>query len=311
MEPADVLVFTYAAVLDYLDVDELPRGFPEGCAGRRAMPSLTTDALLTGLALSQSGVRVDAALSAPGSSPYAQAATKMISDTIRRVRFGPDRGTPLELHIRSSDGNSMWFSAPSAGVSSLYEADLSGLNGDWLLVDSFRWLEPARMRAILPRPNKGLYVNFGKQRVEEAIDCLTPWLGFAPQKLVVQISLGAVNPATASQLVDLIRRESSDFLLIATLSSNGLVIADAAHQVWESAAQIPQVMNGADPSGAGAAVAAALLLMLLRSDVLDFRLAATALALAGAKQCGIDGALDATSRKAWIERLSSISPIMA
>ena len=306
LSKADVTVLGYLAVERRLYVDCLPQYPVEGSTGSEQIPSITNDAPVVALALSQAGVCVDAALNNPGStSSPARAATDLLQRKTRQLRMGPDCGEPLEIHVIDHGGNRLWFSDPSCGVSSLYSVDVAGLSGRWTYLDAFVWIDATWLRNKLPAYHDGLFINLGKRTTESASRVIDHWVHDLAGKIVVQVSLGPSDVSSAIEWAKDTFENQRAGSLVVTLGASGLVLVDKYNCEFVPGSPVDVDGKVADHSGAGAAVSAAYLREMLASEPMSTRTLAERLALAGARQCQTQGCLDSASREEWLSTLAS------
>lgn len=299
----DVLAIGYLALLDRLSVDSLPRGDGDGAVGRRLAPSLTCDAPLVAMHLWEGGIAAAFAGSNPGTGRGD--VLRFLHQRLSHVVIGPDLGTPFELEVTGSDAQRMWLNDPNPGVQSLANMSLPAelaSDGDLVYVDSYPWLVDAAVAACsrLSIRDRILYVNLGQLSPDEFEPLARRWLSWWPaDRIVIQVSIPALADLKEREVTLARLASTGAWYTIVTSGKGGLGVSDHSDHVWVAA---PEVSEPIDTSGAGAAVAAALIRRVRLGDVHRLRQLGAELAAAGARQCTVDGGLPARATKEWLKQ---------
>ncbi|MGW9211310.1 hypothetical protein ACWGR4_30575 [Embleya sp. NPDC055664] len=274
-------------------MDTIPRGDGVGRSARTMRTTLTCDAPLVALHLSEQGIPPICVLSHPGRRAADRAATALLRKRTAHLCLGPWRGDPIETEI-TTDEDRVWFNWPAPGVESLCRASASVLRGRALLyIDSYPWLEAAALRVVAAaRPSGVVVVNLGRVDPVDASASLRRWTIRLPQASVVaQVCVPDLTSESARRAaVDAILRGTGCAHAVVTSGAEGLGTAGPDGFHWWR----PPFEGRNDTSGAGAAVAAALVGSIGEQGLRWDADTAATLAAAGAGQCRVNGPLPAS-----------------
>lgn len=305
---SEIAILGYLTTLERLRLEIEPTPPMEGGVGRRIIPTITCDAPIIGLGLSAAGYKVEAAFNHPGNTKQAFAALELLQSYLDSCHFGPESGTPLALQVISRNNKIKWFADPSYGLRSLEEVSTNLLQGEWLYFDAYPWIVNTVEKKLLDTTSKkGVFINFGTISQENLFSRVAQWRQrFKSKFLVFQASMGQGNTLSLSELSSVAQEalsKGSDIVLI-TVGEAGLVIGKDNQVAMAKGCTLPN-KDFVDSSGAGAAVSIELIKILLSGSLNNLDEIASLLAIAGANQCLISGALDSLNQKVWNQILEA------